>query len=134
MQKVDKRSKTKAVAGFGERMNAAAAAKKALLEKFQANKVDVNDPAFLEQQAARQAAAAARAEREAQRKAEKDAAKAQLIADRKAAQEAAEAQAIADQAAREAAEIADAEAKIALAAQQKAARDARYAARKARSK
>lgn len=132
MRKVDRQSKSKVIADFGERMNVAAAAKKALLEKWQANKVDVNDPAYQEQLAIRQAAAAAKAEREAKRKAEKDAAKAQAIADRKAALEAAEAQAIAEQAAKEAAETEAAAALIALEAQRKAARDARYAARKAR--
>jgi hypothetical protein len=132
MQKVDKQKKSKAVVGFGDRIGAAAAAKQALLDKFRANKVDVTDPAFIEQQAVRAAAEAARAERDAQRRAEKDAAKAQVLAERKAAQEAAEAQVVADHAAREAA-AAEAEArKIAKEAEAKAARDARYAARKAR--
>ena len=131
MQKVDGRGKGKVVAGFGERMDTAVAAKKALLAKWRDNKVDVTDQAFLERQAARQAAAALRNEREMQRKAEKDAAKAQLIADRKAALEAAELLAIAEQAARQAAEIEAAAAQVALDAQRKAARDARYAARKA---
>lgn len=132
MQKVDRGGRSKAVAGFGERMNTAAAAKKAQLENWRANKIDVTDPVYLEQQAIRQAAAAARAEREALRKAEKEAAKLQAIADRKAAQLAAEAQAVAD---REAELAAKAEAEAALIAQEaaaKAARDARYAARKAR--
>ncbi|CAA7621327.1 DUF6481 family protein [Magnetospirillum sp. SS-4] len=132
MQKVDKPGKGKGVAGFDERKNAAAAAKKAMLEKWQANKIDVTDPAYLEQQAIRQAAAAARAERDALRKAEKEAAKAQAIADRKAAQDAAAAQVVADRLAAEAAEAEAEAAQIALQAQQKAARDARYAARKAR--
>lgn len=132
MQKVDRPGKGKVAAGFGDRLSVAAAAKKAQLEKFKANKVDVNDPAFLEQQAARQAAAAAREERQAQRKAEKEAAKEQVIAERKAAQKAAEDKLVADRLAAETAEADAEEAKIALAAQQKAARDARYAARKAR--
>lgn len=132
MQKVDRPSKNKAVAGFGDRQSASAAAKKAMLEKFQANKVDVNDPAFLEQQAVRQAAAAVRAERDALRKAEKLAAKEQAIADRKAAQDAAAAQIIAEQEAAEAAKVEAAAALVALEAERKAARDARYAARKAR--
>jgi hypothetical protein len=134
MPKVDTRGKSKAVAGFGERMTAATTAKKALLEKWQwqANKVDVNDPAFLEQQAARQAASALRAERDSQRKAERDAVKAQAIADRKAALEAAQLQTLAEQAAREADKVEAAALLIAQTEQRKAARDARYAARKAR--
>ncbi len=132
MPKVDTRSKSKAVAGLGERMNAAATARKALVEKWQANKVDVTDPAFLEQQAVRQAAAALRTERDARRKAEKDAAKAQAIADRQAAQEAALLQTIADEAARETAKADAAALLIVQTEQRKAARDARYAARKAR--
>jgi hypothetical protein len=127
---VEKRSK--AVAGFGERMTTASAAQKALLEKWQASKIDTNDPVFLEKQAQRLAAAAARDARDAQRKAEKDAARLQVIADRKAAKEAAEAQVIAD---RIALETAKSEAAVSLAAQEaqrKALRDARYAARKAR--
>jgi len=43
------------------------AAKKALLEKWRAQKVDINDPAYQEQQAARMAAAEAQAAREALR-------------------------------------------------------------------
>ena len=132
MQKVDKRAKSKNVVGFGERMDVAAAAKKALLERLQAKKVDVNDPAYIAQQAAKQAAAAAREERDALRRAEKEAAKAQLVADRKAAQEALEAQVVADKLAAEAAEAEAAEALILKEQQAKAARDARYAARKAR--
>lgn len=128
MQKVDTRTKSKTVADFGERMNTAAAAKQALLEKWRANKADINDPAYQQQLAARQATAAARAER----KAEKDAAKAQAIADHKAAKEAAKAQAIADREAEDAAKAAAAAALVATDEQRKAARDARYAARKAR--
>jgi hydroxylamine reductase (hybrid-cluster protein) len=132
MQKSDSRGKAKAVAGFGERMNTAVAAKKALLEKWRDNKVDVTDPAFLERQAARLAAEALRVERDSQRKAEKDAAKAQAIADRQAAQIAADRQAVADLAAREAAKLEAAAALIVRDEERKAARDARYAARKAR--
>ncbi|SEH46717.1 DUF6481 family protein [Magnetospirillum fulvum] len=134
MQNIDKQAKSKAKAGFGERLNTAAAAKKAMVEKWRANKVDTTDPAYLEKQAALQVAAAARAERDAQRKAEKEAAKLQAIADRKAEKDAAAAQIIADQAAVEAARIEAIAAEAALEEQRKAARDARYAARKARSK
>ncbi|MBK1666408.1 hypothetical protein CKO10_18405, partial [Rhodospirillum rubrum] len=103
MQKVGKQSKTQGAVGFGDRISSAAAARKAQLEKWRPSKLDVNDPAVQEQLALRQAAAAAREERELQRKAEKKAAKAQAIADRKAAEEAAAAQLIADEEARQAA-------------------------------
>lgn len=132
MQNTDKQRRTKDLAGFGERMNTAAAARKQMLEKWQAAKADVNDPAFQERQAARLAAAAARDERDAQRKAAKDALKAQAIADRKADLLRAEAQAAADLADRQARETEAANALIALRDQRKSARDARYAARKAR--
>ena len=101
---------------FGERLSAAAAARKATLERFRA-KPGPDDPAVAERRAARQALVVARearvAEREAARKAE---------AAREAAREA--------EAARQAAEQTDRDA--ALEAERKAARDARYAARKAR--
>ena len=132
MKKGDKGGKSQAVAGFGDRISAAAAAKKALVDSFRANKIDVNDPAYLEQQAIRAAAAAAKAEREASRKAEKDAAKAQALANRKAEKEAAEAKLLADAEAERQSKV-DAEAdRIRQEAEAKAARDARYAARKAR--
>ena len=130
MQKFDRQSGSKA--GFDERKNASIAAKKQLLEKMLANKVDVNDPAFQERQAARQAAAAARAERDAQRKADKDAVKAQAAADLKAEQLRVELQAAADLAERQAKEAEAARLLIEQREQGKAARDARYAARKAR--
>jgi len=132
MQKSDRRGSSKGVAGFGERMSTSAAARKLIVEKYQANKVDVNDPAFLERQANRLAAAEARAERDGQRKAAKEAEKAQVIADRKAQQELAEAEAAAALAAQQTAEAEAAAALILLRDQGKAARDARYAARKAR--
>lgn len=132
MPKVDTRGKSKAVAGFGERMSTAAAARKALLARWQATKVDVNDKAFLEQQAVRQAAAVLRAERNAQRKAEREAAKARVIVERRAAQDAALSQTLAEQAAHEAAMVDAAALLVVQNEQRKAARDARYAARKAR--
>src|SRR3954469_18781961 len=114
-------------ANFGNRLDAAAAAKKAMLERFHA-RPGPDDPAVLEQQAARKAISEAREIRIAERKAAQEA-----EAQRQAAENAAKA---AEQAAREAeerrlsAEVA-AQA-VALEAQRKAARDARYAARKAR--
>ncbi|MGA7973085.1 MAG: DUF6481 family protein, partial [Pseudolabrys sp.] len=55
-----------------DRQNEAAAAKKALLEKF---RTAVEDPALAEKRAAREAIAKARAERQAQREAEREAAR-----------------------------------------------------------
>jgi hypothetical protein len=113
-------------------MESAAAAKKAQLEKWRANAIDVNDPTVREATEARLAAAAARSERDRLRKAERDGAKAQLLADRKAAQEAAAAEAARALAATEAAAAEAVVSRQMLAEQQKAQRDARYAARKAR--
>lgn len=105
---------------FDDRLSAAAAAKQALLERFRARPT-VGDPAWEEQQAALKAVADARDVRNAERKAAKEAEAARLAA---------------EQAARRTQEqIAAAEAKarlLALEAERKAARDARYAARKAR--
>jgi hypothetical protein len=114
-------------ANFGDRMNAAAAARKATLERFH-TRPGPDDPAVLEQQAARKAVSDAREVRVAERTAAREA-----EAQRQAAEQAAKA---AEQAAREAEErrlAAEAAAQVvALEAQRKAARDARYAARKAR--
>jgi hypothetical protein len=109
---------------FNERLENSASAKKALLEKFRAQPKP-DDPAVIERDAARAAAAAAREARIAERKAARAAEAARL--------EAEAARAAAEQAAREAEEKAQEEARrIALEAEQKAARDARYKARKAR--
>mgnify|MGYP001591519680 CR=1 FL=1 len=105
---------------FADRQAAAQNARKNIVEKFKA-KPGPDDPAVLKKAAERQAQAAARAEAQKQREAarvEKLARDAEL-----AAQAAAEARRL--QVEKEAAE-AD------LKAQQKAARDARYAARKAK--
>ncbi len=105
---------------FDDRLSAAAAAKQALLERFRA-RPSVGDPAWIEQQAALKAISDAREARIAERKAAKDAEAARIAA---------------ELAARKTQEqIAAAEAKaraLALEAERKAARDARYAARKAR--
>jgi hypothetical protein len=107
-------------ASFSDRLNAAAAAKKAALERFHA-RPGPDDPAVREQQAAQKAISEAREVR---------------MAERKAAREAETARQAAEQAAREAEEqrlAAEAAAQaVALEAERKAARDARYAARKAR--
>ena len=105
---------------FDDRLSAAAAAKQALLERFR-SRPSADDPAVIAQQAALKAVADAREARAAERKAAKDAEAARLAA---------------EQAARKTQEqIAAAEAKAraaALEAERKAARGARYAARKAR--
>jgi hypothetical protein len=105
---------------FADRQKAAMEARKSILEKFRA-KPGPDDPEVLKRQAEREAQAATRAAAKQARDAEK-AAKAIRDAE-EAAQAAAEAERLkAEQAAQE----------IALQAEQKAARDARYAARKKR--
>src|SRR5579871_320269 len=81
---------------FGDRLGAAANAKKAALEQFRAKAAD---PALAERQAARQAAQIARDARDAERRKARQEAEARAAAE-KAAQEAARQ---AEQAAREAA-------------------------------
>jgi hypothetical protein len=105
---------------FDDRISAAAAAKQALLERFRA-RPRPDDPAEIERQAGLKAIADARDARVAERKAAKEAEAARLAAE-EAARRAAE---------QEAAKQAKAQER-ALEAQRKAARDARYAARKAR--
>lgn len=114
-----------------ERQGAAAAAKKAILEKFRAAS---DDPAI----AARDAARAAVSEARRVRAAEREAAKEKLAAER--AEQAARTAELAAQAQREA-EATEArtaaekeELGALLKAEQKEARDARYAARKAAKK
>ena len=117
--------------GFAERLQTAAKAKKAQLEKINAQAPSDGVPsaggqaAQLEAEAARKMRTAGRKhsdrvgaqEREVQRAAEKDR----------------QAQAAIEQIARKEAErVAQAEAEVALKKDQKAARDAKYAARKAR--
>ena len=104
-----------------ERQKTAAAAKKAMLEKFKAAS---NDPAIAEREAARVAINEARLARAAEREAAKKAREAELAAQAK--REAEEAAARAEAEERDRAD--------ALAAEQKAERDARYAARKAAKK
>jgi hypothetical protein len=122
---------------FAYRLETAAKAKQALLDRARA-KDPTNDPEFVARQEARAAAARAREERETERRnaeierrnaqrAEREAARLKAAADleaEKAAQAALEAQR-AKSSLRE---------QIELLAEQKATRDARYAARKARKK
>ena len=120
---------------FQDRQEAAAKARKAMVEKFQARpKYDPNDPAVLAREAERKRVLEARAEREierAKRKAEQEAA--EII--RKAAEEAARLEQMKLQ------EAAQMEAEAARRAElervefeKKLERDARYAARKERKK
>ena len=105
---------------FDDRISAAVAAKQALLERFRA-RPSPDDPAEIERQAALKAIADARDARAAERRAAKEA-ELQRLAAEAAARKAAEL-AAAQEAKRQAA---------LLEAERKAARDAKYAARKAR--
>ena len=103
-----------------DRLADAAKAKQDLLERFKAK---VDDPAILQKQAERVAIAAARDQRQAERKAAKEAEAIRLKEEA--------ARAAIEQAEREAAEkLAQEAAEKALAFEQKKKRDARYAARK----
>jgi hypothetical protein len=113
--------------GFGERKIAAEVAKKAKLEKFRALTVQIDQGAAA-RQAARSEIIAARDARAAEREAVRQANAALAETDRLAQESALKA----EQAAREAKAVEQAERDLALAAESKAARDARYAARKAR--
>ncbi len=112
---------------FNERRKAAATAKQALLERFRAAP-GPDDPSVAQRIAERQAIAEAREVRAAERRAAKEAEVRRLAAE--------EAARIAEQKAREAEAAAllakKAAEERALEAQRKAARDQRYAARKAR--
>jgi membrane protein involved in colicin uptake len=116
---------------FNDRLKTAGEAKQALLDKFRARPA-ADDPAVVERQAARQAVSNAReariAEREAQA-AEREAARREKD-ETEAAEQSAREIAQREQRLREAAEAAEREA--ALETERKAARDARYAARKSR--
>ena len=114
-------------ANFDERRNAAEAAKKAKLEKFRALTAQINEGAA-ERLTARQAIIAARDVRAAEREA------ARLAAEARAAEDQAAREMVlkAEQAERDARAAEQAEREVASAAERKAARDARYAARKAR--
>jgi hypothetical protein len=110
-----------------ERRNASIAAKQALLEKFKSAPTP-DDPQIQQRLAERQAIAEARAERMAERQKAKEIERARQEEIR-AAQEA-ERRAAEEEAARRAAEMLVREEQ--MRADKKAARDARYAARKAR--
>lgn len=112
--------------GFADRLSMAAKARKAQLDRFRAQP-RADDPAVADRNAARMAAGIARGARVAERKAAKQAEAAAVqtaLEVERAAGAARDAEAAAKQATRAAA----------LKAEQKVARDARYAARKARVK
>ena len=117
---------------FADRLETAAKAKQALLEKAR-QKDPTNDPEFAARQAARVEAARIREERETEKRNAKMAEQAKVKAEREAeaARKAAEAEAEADRIRSGKRPVS----KPALSdAEQKALRDARYAARKARKK
>ena len=123
-----------------DRLATAATARKALLERFQA-RPGPDDPTFAERQAALKAVADARDQRARERKAARDAEAARVAAEKAAvlAKQEAEKAEQAAYLARKAndAAVAQAEYKaraLALAAEQKAARDERYARRKAKGR
>lgn len=124
---------------FAERRDAANAAKKALLERFK-SKPAADDPAVLAKQAERKAILEARAVREAEKarlKQERLAREAEERVRLAAEAEAARIQAEAEAAEREKQRIKEEEERLAvelaLEAAAKAKRDARYAARKAKT-
>jgi hypothetical protein len=105
---------------FDDRLNAAAAAKQASLERFR-SRPGAGDPAWIEHQAALKAIADARDVRTAERKAAKEAEAARVAAE------------LAARRTQEQIAAAAANARaVELEAERKAVRDARYAARKAR--
>jgi hypothetical protein len=112
---------------FNERRKAAATAKQALLERFRAHP-GPDDPKIAQQIAERKAIAEAREARDAERKLAREAELRRLAAE-EAARAAEQKQREAEAAALVAKQAAE---ERALEAQRKAARDSRYAARKAR--
>ena len=115
---------------FADRLENAAKARQALLERARA-KDKSNDPEFIARQEARAAAARAREEREIERRN----AEIERRNAKRAEQEAARAKAAAEREAEKAQRAKSSfREQIELLAVQKATRDARYAARKARKK
>ena len=120
-------------ATFGDRRDTSADAKKAALEKLKA-KMAESAATFEEREAKRLEIAKARDARAAERKAIKGREEAERQAQLKAEQERLAAEAAEAAHLAEIERIAEADRLIALEAEQKAARDARYAARKDRQK
>ena len=119
--------------GFAERLQVAAKAKQAQREKMRATAL-VNDARSAERHAAQVETANARQIRTTERKSANRVA-AELREARRAAEKARQVRAVAEERARKEAErLAQVKADAALKLDQKAARDSKYAARKARSK
>jgi hypothetical protein len=118
---------------FGDRLSEAAKAKQAQLDRARA-KAPANDPEFAARQEARRQAALAREARQEERRAAKLAALEREAAERKAAEAALAAKLEAEAVAREAEKAEQAIRDRQREVEQKLARDARYAARKARKK
>ena len=119
--------------GFAERLQTAASAKRAQLEKLR-SMTQAGETQSAERQAERAAAEGMRQIRRAERETAMRAAAAQKDAER-AAEKTRQARAVADEKERKAAErLVQAEADAALKSSQKTARDAKYAARKGRQK
>ena len=119
--------------GFDGRLTAAASARKAQLEKFLA-KSAANDPATAKRRSDREAVAAARDIRLGERKAARRESVAQAAAETAAHAAVLAVEQIARDAAAAEQAVSDAAGALALEAGQKAARDARYAARQARGR
>ena len=111
---------------FSDRLETAAKAREAMLARYRSRPA-ADDPAVLARQAERQAVIEAREERNKEREAARVASEIQRIAEAKAQREFEAAEVL-----RIAAEKAERQA--ALAAEQKEARDARFAARKLRAR
>jgi hypothetical protein len=119
--------------GFAERLLTAVKAKQAQLEKIRATAL-ANDAQSAERRAARVEAAEVRKLRTTEHKQLNQVA-AKLREEQRAAEQASQADAVAQEKARkEAARVAQMEADAALKTDQKAARDSKYAARKARQR
>lgn len=118
---------------FADRRNDAAEAKKKLLEKFKAAPAP-DDPEMVAKRAEREALAAAREERRAERERVKLEEQARKEAEAAAAAEAAYREENAEKIARDEAEKSRITRAVADAATMKAERDRRYAARKARQR
>ena len=118
--------------GFADRIGAAAKAKKAQLEK--ARELVASDGDREKRQAERKAIAEARDARIAERKAARLAEEARLAIEREVAERERVIREKAEKEAREKAAVEARERELALEVDRKAARDARYAARKARGR
>jgi Family of unknown function (DUF6481) len=114
---------------FGDRLSAAARAKKAQTERFRA-KMDVDEETLAKREAARQKVIAAREARALRRQAAEEAKQAQEAAEKAKR----DAKLQAEQEAREKEAAAEAQRAAALEIERKKVRDARYAARKAAKK